>query len=44
MGGQEVSSWCLSVAKREEKRESTEEGLERLREPRESSVFKGPGK
>ena len=43
MGGQEVRSWCLSVAKRE-KRESTEEGLERLREPRESSVFKGPGK
>lgn len=40
MGGQEVSSWRLRVAKREKRRESTEEGLERLRGPRERSVFK----
>ena len=35
--------YCGFESKRE-RRESTEEGLERLREPRESSVFKGPGK
>ena len=40
VGGQEVSSWRLKVAKREKRRESTEEGLERLRGPRERSVFK----
>lgn len=40
MGGQEASSWRLRVAKKEKRRESTEEGLERLRGPRERSVFK----
>lgn len=40
VGGQEVSSWRLRVAKRVRRRESTEEGLERLRGPRERSVFK----
>lgn len=40
MGGQEASSWRLRVAKKEKRRESTEEGLERLRGPRERCVFK----
>lgn len=43
MGGQEVCSWRLRVAKGEKRRESTEEELE-IEGPRERSVFKGPGK